>query len=186
MNFYVTARGDPTPLRPDDIIGIRIRDMDGTVKPAFRVSSIQNVFAFRCLIVPLPGFATDRVPANGNPVFPQYLTIFHQQQEPLIFDYDNLVSMNDAGRGLTRQSTEKNNQNTENFLHHFRSPFNRFVTATTGYLLPVPISTLFLIPVQAIKCLATTPLCIRGNMAPEQPSPSTCRNIDTYLTVFCI
>ena len=123
----IAARGNSMALSAVNIIPIRVGNVDGAVKPAARIPSVQNIFTLRCLIVPLSNLGTDRVSSNGNPVFPQYLTIFHQQQEPLFFDNNNLISMNDAGWGLTWQTAEENKQNTENLLHNFSSLFNRFL-----------------------------------------------------------
>jgi hypothetical protein len=132
MNHDVATGGDATLLGPVEISGIRIGNVNGAVKPATRVSPIQNVYAFRGSVVPLPGLGTDRVSANGNPITPQNLTTSHQKKEPLLFDDDDLVSMNNVGKNLTGQTKEECTCNAKDLFLHIHPLSNRFVTTPAG------------------------------------------------------
>lgn len=61
VNHDVAARGNTRLLRPRPIVGIRVRDVKGTVKVAVFVAAIENVGSFRSLVIALLCLRTNRV-----------------------------------------------------------------------------------------------------------------------------
>ena len=82
------------------VVGIGIGDVDRLVKLAVCVPGIENVDAFRSLVIALPRFGPNRIAAERHFVGLDDLSLLQQLQSPVLFDNLDPIRTHWPGGGL--------------------------------------------------------------------------------------
>lgn len=103
------------------IMGTRIRNVDRLVKLAVRIAEVENINAFRRLVIALSGFRTDRVAPQSDLVRLDLSPVALQSQNAFLLQNNNPVSKQRRNRRL-RLASPNSNQTTKPVSSRIRIP----------------------------------------------------------------
>ena len=108
VKIDIPARGNAEFSGAGAILGIGIRNVDGTVELAVRIAPVEPIDAFRSLVVALPDLGTDGIGSERDLVSPQHLVVAQKRERVSFFKDKNAVRFDVLREGLGKHQAGAN------------------------------------------------------------------------------